>query len=87
MLADADLKNQAETLCFEAEKELSLVKDTLAPEKQETITKLVQEIRQSIQNNQLDTLSESLENLKLAMQDIIVAKGDPTSKPMVEYIH
>merc|ERR1712087_598160 len=34
-----DLKNQAETLCFEAEKELSLLKDNITEAKQKTITK------------------------------------------------
>merc|ERR1712087_75977 len=34
-----DLKNQAETLCFEAEKELELLKDNITEAKQKTITK------------------------------------------------
>jgi molecular chaperone DnaK len=37
-----DLKNQAEALCFEAEKELSLVKDNISEEKQQNITKLIE---------------------------------------------
>jgi molecular chaperone DnaK len=32
-----DLKNQAEALCFEAEKELSLLKDNISEDKQENI--------------------------------------------------
>jgi molecular chaperone DnaK len=37
-----DLKNQAEALCFEAEKELSLLKENISEEKQQNITKLIE---------------------------------------------
>jgi molecular chaperone DnaK len=37
-----DLKNQAEALCFEAEKELSLLKENISEDKQENITKLIE---------------------------------------------
>merc|ERR1711862_1023858 len=45
-----DLKNQAETLCFEAEKEISMFKDNLTEEKQEDIRNLIETIRKTIQN-------------------------------------
>jgi molecular chaperone DnaK len=79
-----DLKNQAETLCFEAEKELSLLKDNISEDKQQNITKLIEEIRQNIKDNQLDSLKSSVENLKTAMKDMIAAKVDtePNSDPM-----
>jgi molecular chaperone DnaK len=74
-----DLKNQAETLCFEAEKELSLLKDNISEDKQQNITKLIEEIRQNIQDNQLNSLKSSVENLKTAMKDMIAAKVDTES--------
>ncbi len=74
-----DLKNQAETLCFEAEKELSLLKESISEDKQQNITKLIEEIRQNIQDNQLDSLKSSVENLKTAMKDMIAAKVDTES--------
>ena len=79
-----DLKNQAETLCFEAEKELSLSKDTISLEKQETVTKLVQEIRQSSQSEQPENLNSLLENLKIVMKEIMAEKVDSetNSDPM-----
>merc|ERR1712078_552966 len=40
-----NLKNQAETLCLEAEKEVNLSKDTISIDNQEKITKLITEIR------------------------------------------
>ena len=80
-----DLKNQAEALCFEAEKELSLLKDNISEEKQENIKKLIENIRQEIQADNLEVLKSQLENLKTAMKDMIEAKSvnnDPNSDPM-----
>jgi molecular chaperone DnaK len=79
-----DLKNQAETLCFEAEKELSLLKDTIGQAKQENISKLIEKIRQASQNDQSDSLKSSLEELKTAMKEMVAAKTDsePNSDPM-----
>merc|ERR1712138_37201 len=54
-----DLKNQAETLCFEAEKELSLLKDSLAEDKQQNITNLIKDIRQDIQDNNINSLQSA----------------------------
>ena len=71
-----DLKNQAETLCFEAEKELSLLKDNLEEEKQQNITKLIEDIRSNLQTDNLDSLQVSIENLKNAMKDMIATKGN-----------
>jgi molecular chaperone DnaK len=69
-----DLKNQAETLCFEADKELSLFKENISKEKQQNITKLIENIRQEIQNNNIDSLQSSVENLKAAMKDMVASK-------------
>jgi molecular chaperone DnaK len=65
-----DLKNQAETLCFEAEKELSLFKDNISDEKQQNITKLIVNIREDIQNNNFNSLKSLIENLKTDMKDM-----------------
>jgi len=74
-----DLKNQAETLCFEAEKELSLVKDSISNQKQESISKLIATIRQNSQNDQMDSLKSSLEELKVAMKEMVASKLDSES--------
>ena len=74
-----ELKNQAETLCFEAEKELLSVKNQISEEKQKTITKLIENIRQDIQNDQLDSAKSSIEKLKVAMKELIEAKLDNES--------
>ena len=81
-----DLKNQAETLCFEAEKELSLLKENIGEEKQQNITKLIENIRQKIQLNDFDSLKMSVEDLKGAMKEMMVQKplvgNDSNSDPM-----
>ena len=74
-----ELKNQAETLCFEAEKELLSVKNQISEEKQKTITQLIENIRQDIQNDQLDSAKSSIEKLKVAMKEMIEAKLDNES--------
>ena len=81
-----DLKNQAETLCFEAEKELSLLKENLSDEKQQNITDLIQDIRQNIQSDNIELLKSSVENLKTSMKDMMSQKpfvdNDSNSDPM-----
>jgi molecular chaperone DnaK len=74
-----ELKNQAETLCFEAEKELLSVKNQISEEKQKTITQLIENIRQDIQNDQLDSAKSFIEKLKVAMKEMIEAKLDNES--------
>jgi len=66
-----DLKNQAETFCFEAEKELDLVKTNISEEKQKTITKLISDIRQDIQADNIKFLKSRLEELKINMKDLM----------------
>ena len=78
-----DLKNQAETLCFEAEKELSLFKDNISEEKQENIKKLIENIRQDIQNDNSDSVTLLIEDLKIAMKEMVEAKSsESNSDPM-----
>jgi molecular chaperone DnaK len=55
-----DLKNQAEALCFEAEKELSLFKENISEDKQQNITKLIEKIRQDSQNDNFESLKSKL---------------------------
>jgi molecular chaperone DnaK len=79
-----DLKNQAEALCFEAEKELSLFKDSVSEDKQQNISSLIQEIRNEISTNNVENLKLKVENLKTAMKDLVATKmnNDATSNPM-----
>ena len=76
-----NLKNQAETLCLEAEKEVSLMGDTIPKPKQENINKLVTEIRDAIQTDDSISLKSSLENLKTIMRELVTTKVDNESDP------
>ena len=82
--ANIDLKNQAEALCFEAEKELNSVKENIPEEKQQNITKLIEQIRQDSQGDDFDSLKSKVEELKTAMKDIMAVKvdSDSNSDPM-----
>jgi molecular chaperone DnaK len=74
-----DLKNQAEALCFEAEKELSLVKENISEEKQKIITTLIEQIRQNSQNEKFDSLKSQVEDLKTAMKAMLESKVNTES--------
>ncbi len=76
-----DLKNQAEALCFEAEKELALFKDNISEDKQKDITKLIESIRNEIQTDNIESVKSKVENLKVAMKEMIEAKSS-NSDPM-----
>jgi len=79
-----DLKNQAEALCFEAEKELSLLKDNISEGTKENVTKLIENIRQEAQNDNFEGLKIKVEELKTAMKDMVEAKinSESNSDPM-----
>ena len=74
-----DLKNQAEALCVEAEKELSLFKENLSDDKQQNITKLIDEIRQKMQNEDIDNLQTKVEELKVMMKELIDTRSMESS--------
>lgn len=69
-----DLKNQAEALCFEAEKEVSMFKENIAQDQQQSIMKLIEDVRKEIKNDSLESLKVKLEDLKTAMKDILASK-------------
>ena len=60
-------------------KELSSLKNQISEEKQKTITKLIENIRQDIQSDQLDSAKSFIEKLKVAMKEMIEAKLDNES--------
>jgi molecular chaperone DnaK len=66
-----DLKNQAETLCFEVEKELESLSDKISDSQQTKIKDLIQDIRNDVQSEKFDSLNSTIELLKLEMKNII----------------
>jgi len=65
-----DIKNQAETLCFEAEKELDILKDKISKEQEDQVKELIEKIRQDIQSENIDSLKSTLDELKLSMKNM-----------------
>src|SRR6056300_105452 len=74
-----DLKNQAETLCLESEKEINTLKDNISIDDREKITQLIKEIQDSIQTESFTSLKSSVDNLKEAMRKIVTAKMENES--------
>jgi len=66
-----DLKNNAEALCYEANKQLLAVKDSISSEKQETITKLIENTKKDLESENFDSVTNQLEELKVAMQELL----------------
>ena len=69
-----DLKNQADALCFEVEKEFSLLKNDLSEDKQKSISELIQTIKQNIQNEDYKLLESQMEELKQIIKDFAILK-------------
>ena len=81
-----DLKNQAERLCFETEKELELFKSTLSQDKQDNIRSLIEEVKSLSNQDDATKLVESIEKLKAEMQTIVNENNTSSenSSPTVE---
>ena len=71
-----DLKNQADLLCSEVEKELSNA--TLPEDEQQAINTLIGEIKESIQSDNIDTLKILIEDLKEKLNGM---KSQETANP------
>jgi molecular chaperone DnaK len=68
---NVDLINSAEALCYEADKELRLFKDTIAEEKQIKVKSLIETIRENINSENFATLTSQVEELKAAMKEML----------------
>jgi len=86
-----DLKNQAERLCSEAEKELVLFEATLSDEKKQKVSLLIDKVKSLINEDDKPTLMKTVDELKLEMKDIInvpdvtdFIKNDPTNSNSTE---
>merc|ERR1712003_277722 len=69
-----DLKNNAEALCYEALKQLDLVKDKISEENKTEVLKLVDDIKLNIQNENFEELKFQVDDLKLIMKEIVTTK-------------
>ena len=74
-----DLKNQAERLCFEAEKELGLFKSNINDDKIQMVRSLIEKVRTTAAEDDLEALSTAIENLKLEMKDMVTSPDSSMS--------
>jgi molecular chaperone DnaK len=66
-----DLKNNAEALCYEALKQLDLVKDKISEENKAEVLKLVDDIKLNIQNESFEELNKNIEKLKFSIKEML----------------
>ena len=66
-----DLKTNAEALCYEANKELLLLKDKVSEEESNKVTKLVETIQENIKSEDFVMLTSQMEQLKSMMKDLL----------------
>jgi len=66
-----DLKNNAEALCYEALKQLDLVKDKVSEENKTEVLKLVDDIKLNIQNENFEELNKNIEKLKNSIKELL----------------
>ena len=65
-----ELKNNAEALCYEANKQLLLIDDKVSEEKKNNIKNLMETIKSTIQSDNYSLLQSQLEQLKVLLNDI-----------------
>ena len=66
-----DLKNNAEALCYEAIKQVDLVKDKISEENKTEITNLIDNIKSNIKAENFEELSKNIEKLKLSIKELL----------------
>lgn len=76
-----DLKNQAERLCFEAEKELDLFKSNINSEKEQKVRSAIQKVKGLAQTDDINSLTDAIEELKSELKDMVKATDPLVSDP------
>ena len=65
-----DFKNQADSLCYQSEKQITDLGDKVDLSKKDTVMKLIEEIRDNITKENLDNLKPQVEELQKLMSEI-----------------
>ena len=76
-----ELKNQAERLCFEAEKELKLFEANIDKEKQEKVKSLIEKVKSLTKGDDTSALASAIEELKLEMKDMVTPPDPVVTSP------
>ena len=65
-----DLKNQADSLCYQTEKQLEEFKDNVSEDQKSNVTNLIKELRSAIENDETNQLKAKTEELQKVMMEI-----------------
>ena len=76
-----DLKNQAERLCFEVEKELKLFESNIEKEKQDKVQSLIEKVKSLVKDDKIEELASAIEDLKLEMKDMVTPPDTTVQSP------
>merc|ERR1712071_367804 len=66
-----DLKNNAEALCYEANKQLLSVKDSISSKKEAMVTDLIKTIKADLESENFESVTNKLEELKVLLQELV----------------
>ena len=66
-----DVKNQADSLCYQSEKQIQEMKDKITAEDRENLTGLIEKLRSSIEKEDFD----SMKNISKTLQESLMAVG------------
>jgi molecular chaperone DnaK len=73
-IEEAQLKNESDNLLYSAEKLINQdLKDKVTPDQKDKVTKLINELREAISTNSIDTMKTKVTDLKNALSEISVA--------------
>lgn len=68
--AKIDLKNKADLLCYQSEKQLKDLEGKVSPEKKSEVDKVVQELRTAIQEDNFELISSKTSNLEKLISEV-----------------
>lgn len=81
-----DIKNQAEALCFEIEKELATFDKNLYKERQLSISNLIKNIKENIEIDNINEIKILVEKLKSEMQELVTEQNNAAADSLENQI-
>jgi molecular chaperone DnaK len=65
-----DLKNQADSLCYQSEKQIEELKDKINVSDKDNITNLISQLKSAIKNDDYETIKSLSKNLQESLMEI-----------------
>ena len=65
-----DLKNQADSLCYQSEKQIRELEDKISEEEKAKLTTIISNLRESIEKEELESIKTKTEELQTAMMNL-----------------